>query len=123
MGANGLHTFDLRKAVTLREYYNFHYYQVTDFDVGNESMADYAVSVGATEKLRYDIKPINLKQPKSVSEAYSEIFPGHKSVVTNILLDGDCLVTGAKRGELKVLKFNLFKGDLSKAPSCISIRN
>ena len=26
MGANGLHTFDLRKTVTLREYFNFHYY-------------------------------------------------------------------------------------------------
>ena len=36
--------------------------------------------------------------------------------------DGDCIVSGDKKGEIKVMKFSLFKGDLSKAPSCITIK-
>lgn len=44
-------------------------------------------------------------------------------MITKTRLDGENIVTGAKNGELKVMKFNLFKGDLNKAPSCISIRN
>jgi len=39
-GATGLHSFDLRKASDpkLYDYYNLHYYQITDYDVGNETL-------------------------------------------------------------------------------------
>ena len=47
----------------LFDYYKYHYYQVTDYDIGDRSMTDFAVSAGATEKLRYDVRPINLKLP------------------------------------------------------------
>ena len=44
-------------------------------------------------------------------------------MITKLRMDNENIVTGDKRGELKVMKFNLFKGDLNKAPSCISIKN
>ena len=73
--------------------------------------------------MRYDIRPINLKKSKKQNKSDYEIYPGHKSVVFKMKIDGDSIITGSKKGELKVMKFSLFKGDLSKAPSCISIRN
>jgi hypothetical protein len=45
------------------------------------------------------------------------LFPGHKAVITNIRVDGDYVVTGAKNGELKVMNFNVFKSEMQKAPS------
>ena len=51
------------------------------------------------------------------------MFPGHHVMITKIKMDNENIVTADKRGDLKVMKFNLFKGDLSKAPSCISIKN
>ena len=34
---------------------------MTDFDIGSDTLQDYAVTVGSTEKYRYDVRPINLK--------------------------------------------------------------
>jgi hypothetical protein len=42
-------------------------------------------------------------------------------MVTKIRQDGDCIVSGDKKGDIKLMKFSLFKGDLNKAPSCINI--
>ena len=121
-GARGIQTFDLRKNALL-EYYDLHDYPISAWDTGSDTLVDYALTIGATEKYRYDVRPINLR--KSAKEHNKEycIFPGHKAMVTKMRVDGNCIVTGAKNGELKVMKFNLFRGDLSKAPSCINIKN
>ena len=37
------------------------------------------------------------------------LFPGHKSVITGIRIDGEYIVTAAKNGELKVMNFNVYK--------------
>ena len=84
---------------------------------------DYAFSVAATEKYRYDVKPVNLnKTPEDQISDYV-LYPGHKAMVTKIRQHEDLVVTGDKKGELKIMKFNLFKGDLRKAPSCITIKS
>jgi hypothetical protein len=67
-GARGVHTFDIRKtdgAIKQLEYYNMHDYPVTNFDVGSDILSDYAITSAATEKYRYDVKPVNLKKPMS----------------------------------------------------------
>ena len=46
-GGKGIHTFDLRKMEQL-DYYNLHYYQITDYDIGTEVLSDYALTAGAT---------------------------------------------------------------------------
>jgi len=61
--SKGLHTFDLRKGVKQLDYYDLHDYQMSDFDVGTEGLIDYAFSVAATEKYRYDVRPIDLRKP------------------------------------------------------------
>lgn len=96
---------------------------MTDYDIGSDILSDYAITGGATQKLRYDIRPINLLKSRQDHDDSYELYPGHQAHITKVKADGDNIVTGAKNGELKVMKFNLFRGDLSKAPSCISIRN
>ena len=96
---------------------------MSTYDAGTETLSDYAISVGSTEKFRYDVRPINLKKTKMDHNKEYCIFPGHKAMITQMRVDGNCIVTGAKNGELKVMKFNLFRGDLSKAPSCINLKN
>ena len=63
-GAKGIHSFDLRADVKQLAYYNFHYYPITDFDIGGDALQDYAVTAGATQKLRYDVRPINFQKSK-----------------------------------------------------------
>ena len=123
LGAKGISTFDLRAGVKELAYYDLHHYQITDFDAGKDTMSDYAISAGSTQKLRYDVRPINLTKSTRDQDASYEIYPGHQAMITKMRLDGENIVTAAKNGELKIMKFNLFKGDLNKAPSCISIRN
>ena len=96
---------------------------MSDYDVGTDMLSDYAITAAATEQYRYDVRPINLKKSMSEQNHDYAIFPGHKAMITKLRQDGDTIVTGAKNGELKVMKFNYFRGDLSKAPSCISIKN
>ena len=100
-----------------------HSYPCSDYDVGKDTLSDYAVSIASTEKYRYDVRPINLKKSAKQQNRDYELFPGHKAMCTKLRVEGDSIITGAKNGELKVMKFGLFRGDLSKAPSCISIRN
>lgn len=121
-GARGIHTFDIRKN-SLLEYYDLHSYPMSTYDVGAETLLDYAISVSSTKEYRYDVRPINLKKAAKDHNRDYCIFPGHKAVITRMRVDGNCIVTGAKNGELKVMKFNLFRGDLSKAPSCINLKN
>ena len=44
-------------------------------------------------------------------------------MIVKLKIDGDQVVTGSKSGELKLMKFDLFKNDVKNAPSCISIKN
>ena len=46
-GARGLFTFDLRKGRQI-DYYDFHQYPMTDFDLGTDALANTAVTCGAT---------------------------------------------------------------------------
>lgn len=46
-GGRGLFTFDLRRGKML-DYYDFHYYPMTDFDVCNEQLTGFAISAGTT---------------------------------------------------------------------------
>ena len=133
VGSHGIHSFDLRKAGGSQNaeqivpaqsaYYNLHSYQISDFDVGTETLSDYALSVAVTKEYRYDIRPINLLKDRKDQNTENVLYPGHKVVITKLRQNGDLVVTGDKKGELKVMKFGLFKGDLSKAPSCIKIKN
>ena len=43
-------------------YYKLHDYTITDYDVCKDSLSDYALSVGSTEKFRYDVRPIDLRK-------------------------------------------------------------
>lgn len=86
-------------------------------------MADYAISVAVTKEYRYDVRPINLLKSRKDQNMDNVLYPGHKAVPTRLRQDGDLIVTGDKKGELKVMKFGLFKGDLNKGPSCIKIKN
>ena len=52
-----------------------------------------------------------------------KINPGHKAVITTIKSDGEYVVTGSKKGELKVMNFNVYKSELAKGPSQITIKN
>lgn len=49
-GANGVFTFDLR-ASRARDYYNYHYYSISDFSKGDSFLSHIAISAGATQKL------------------------------------------------------------------------
>ena len=51
------------------------------------------------------------------------LLPGHKAVITKIKMDNEMVITGAKNGELKIMNFNMFKTDIHKAPSCITIKS
>ena len=44
-------------------------------------------------------------------------------MITKIRQHEDLIVTGDKKGELKVMKFNYFRGDLKTAPSCITMKS
>lgn len=105
------------------DYYDLHDYQMSDFDVGSEGLIDYAFSVAATEKYRYDVRPIDLRKSVVDQNRDYELYPGHKAMITRIRQHEDLIVTGDKKGDLKVMKFNFFKGDLRKAPPCITIKN
>lgn len=39
-----------------------HDYPITDYDVCKDSLSDYAISIGSTEKFRYDVRPIDLRK-------------------------------------------------------------
>lgn len=41
-GARGLFTFDIRRGKCL-DYYDYHYYPITDFDMGREQFSNLAV--------------------------------------------------------------------------------
>jgi hypothetical protein len=69
------------------------------------------------------VRPIDLSLSTQDHNSDYKIFPGHKAVIMNIRTDGEYVVTGAKNGELKVMNFNVYKTELNKGPSCITIKN
>lgn len=104
-------------------YYGFHYYPMTDFDMCTDQLYNYAVTCGTTYHMRYDVRPVNLNLPASQIDKNSEIYPGHHAAITTIRSDGEFVVTGAKNGEVRVMNFNVYKQQLNMGPSCITIQN
>lgn len=120
-GAKGLFAFDLRKGKKQQSYYDFHYYPMCDYDVGDGVMDGYAMTAGTTQHLQYDVIPINLNKTPEDHDSQYRIFPGHKAVITKLKIDNEFVITGAKNGEVKVMGFNVFKKDIQKGPNCMII--
>lgn len=72
---------------------------------------------------QYDIRPINLTRSKYEHNKDFQLFPGHKAVVQHIKVDGENVVTGSFKGEVKVMNFNMYRKDIQMNPSCISIKS
>jgi hypothetical protein len=51
-GGKGVFTFDLRKGKCL-DYYDLHYYPISDFDLCNEQLTNHAVSLFPIKFLGY----------------------------------------------------------------------
>ena len=56
--SNGVCTFDLRKLEPL-EYYNLHYYPMSQFDIGQGYLSHMGLSCAMTEKLQYDLRVVD----------------------------------------------------------------
>ena len=79
-GGNGIFTFDIRHRKPL-DYYKYHYYPVTSFDVGTNYCKNIGVSCGATPKLQYDLRISDLTKPFKSHDKDHYIMPGHKAIV------------------------------------------
>ena len=89
----------------------------------SQQLTNHAVTCGTTYHMRYDVRVVDLSKPVSEHDRDYDLYPGHKAAMTTIRSDGEYLVTGAKNGDLKVMNFNVYKQQLSKAPNCITIQN
>jgi hypothetical protein len=89
--------------------------------MGVEFLSHIAVSVGATKKLQYDIRVTDITKPFSEHDAKHKIVPGHKAIVTRMLLKNDKIITGSKKGSLYVNYFGHFKDEKQVNAKCSTI--
>lgn len=80
-GGNGIFTFDLRKKKAL-DYYNYHYYPVSAFDIGQNYLKNIAISAGSTFKLQYDLRISDITKPYSEHDTSHYVVPGHKAIIS-----------------------------------------
>lgn len=73
--------------------------------------------------MQYDVRPINLDLKAKDIDVDYKILPGHKAVITHIKTDGELIITGDKKGDLKVMNFNVFKNDIKKGPASFTIKS
>ena len=100
-GGNGIFTFDMRKCIP-RDYYNYHYYPSTDFDVGIPFMSHLVVSCGTTHQLQQELRVSDIRKSKKKQDVDHTIIPGHKANVVKVLMENDKIITGSKDGSVLV---------------------
>jgi len=84
------------------DYYKYHYYSVSAFDCGSNFLSNIAVSAGATVKLQYDLRISDITKPFSEHDTRLKFVPGHKAIITWLVLKNDKIITGSKKGSLLV---------------------
>lgn len=82
---NGIASFDIRGPKHIVDIYDYHYYPVTAFDTGRHFNEHIAISAGTTQILQYDLRVIDLTQPKD-SNPQIDIGFGNQAVITRLMM-------------------------------------
>jgi hypothetical protein len=90
-----------------------HDYPIISMEGGNDLLSDVWATSGTATNYQYDLSVYHASNPTHPINRY---VPGHRAVITTMKMGDDKIVTGDKKGEVRVLSFR-------KSPEQLRIEN